>query len=103
MTYGTGSYGSTPYGAGDDASLTLGVGDPAAVWNFVLPNGKTAAMTLIENNEMLRIVLAGIAGQTSGVGTNTETYYGIDGVTPRIIATFDSAGNRIDTTVDGIE
>jgi hypothetical protein len=66
-------------------------------------NCEIAGQKLADNNEMLRIVMAGIAGQTSGVGTNTETYYGIDGTTPRIIATFDAAGNRIDTIVDGTE
>ena len=50
---------------------------------------------------MLRIIMAGIAGQSSGVGTDTETYYGADHTTPRIIATFDAAGNRVTVVTDG--
>lgn len=78
-----------------------GATDPAAVWAFVLSNGKTAEQTLLENNEMLRVILAGIAGTTSGIGTSTETYYGTDGTTPRIVATFDAQGNRTSVAIDG--
>lgn len=78
-----------------------GATDPAAVWAFVLSNGKTAEQTLLENNEMLRVILAGISGTTSGIGTSTETYYGTDGTTPRIVATFDAQGNRTSVAIDG--
>ena len=83
------------------ASLAPPGASAAEVWNYVLANGKTAAETLIENNEMLRIVLAAVSGTTSGVGSSTETYYGVDGTTPRVVATFDSAGNRIAVTTNG--
>jgi hypothetical protein len=86
--------------SGDIAAEVVDV-SAAAVWSYVLANGKTAAQTLIENNEMLRIVMAAVAGTSAGVGTDTETYFGTDGTTPRVIATFDGQGNRSSVTVDG--
>ncbi len=86
--------------SGDIAAEVVDV-SAAAVWSYVLANGKTAAQTMIENNEMLRIIMSGIAGKSSGVGTSTETYFGTDGTTPRIVATFDDQGNRVSVTVDG--
>lgn len=73
----------------------------AAVWGHYLSNGKTAEQTLLENNEMLRIIMAAVAGKTAGVGTDTETYYGTDGTTPRVVATFDAQGNRLTVVTDG--
>lgn len=78
-----------------------GGASPAAIWAHILPNGKTAGQTLVENNEMMRIILAGIAGTSQGVGTDTETYFGDDGTTPRIVAVFDSAGNRVSVVTNG--
>ena len=68
----------------------------------MLPNGKTAGQTLIENNEMLRIVLAAVSGKTAGIGGATETYFGSDGTTPRVIATFDALGNRVTVVTNGV-
>ncbi|MEY2656095.1 MAG: hypothetical protein RLZZ524_3123 [Pseudomonadota bacterium] len=79
----------------------VGAAGAADVWAYVLSNGKTAEETLVENNEMLRIIMAAVAGKSAGVGTATETYFGADGITPRVIATFDSAGNRATVITDG--
>jgi hypothetical protein len=86
-------------------ALTLvvsgGTADAADVWAYVLSDGKTAGETLVENNRMLRIVLAALTGTTSGIGTETETYFGDDGTTPRLVATFDGVGNRVTVVTDG--
>lgn len=86
---------------GNATGSTGGSADPAAVWSYVLADGRTAEQTLLDNNRMLRIVLAALSGQTAGIGTATETYFGEDGVTPRLVATFDSAGNRVSVLTDG--
>lgn len=65
-----------------------------AVWRRVLEAGLTA-------EQMMRIMLAPLAGKASGIGTDEETYFGRDGVTPRVVSQFDSAGNRLDVQVDG--
>jgi hypothetical protein len=46
--------------------------------------------------EAMRCEFAAVAGKCSGVGTTTETYYGADGVTPRVIVQLDSVYNRVD-------
>jgi hypothetical protein len=51
---------------------------------------------------MLRIVMAAVSGTTAGIGGATETYFGADGVTPRVVATFDAAGNRITVVTNGV-
>ena len=75
--------------------------DPAEVWRYVLSNGLTAEENLVENNRMLRIVLAAVSGTTSGIGSQTEIYFGEDGTTPRVVATFDAQGNRLTVRTDG--
>ena len=51
--------------------------------------------------EVLRILLAGMAGKRSGLGTATELYMAQDGTTPRITFTpTDDQGNGT-TVVDG--
>lgn len=50
--------------------------------------------------QVLRILLAALAGKREGIGTATERYYGQDGVTPRITLTPDQHGNGT-PTVDG--
>lgn len=44
--------------------------------------------------EALRIIAAGAAGLSSGAGTGTETFKGLDKTTDRLTATVDAAGNR---------
>lgn len=91
-----------------DSALALSAGPgggtgatAAEIWGYVLADGRTAAETLLDNARMMRIILAGISGQTAGLGTATETYYAEDGITPRIVATFDAQGNRVSVTTDG--
>ena len=52
--------------------------------------------------QALRIILAPLAGKATGVGTGTETYLAQDGITPRVTATFDAAGNRTTVAVNGV-
>lgn len=56
-----------------------------AVWGHAL-EGLTA-------EEMLRVMLAALAGKRAGLGTATEQYMAQDGVTPRITLTPDASGN----------
>jgi len=65
-----------------------------AVWQRVVESGLTA-------EQMLRIIMAPLAGKADGIGTTTERYFAQDGVTPRVTATFDAQSNRISTTVNG--
>lgn len=66
----------------------------AAVWQRALEAGVTA-------EQMLRVLLAGITGRTTGVGTSNEQYKSIDGNKTRIDATFDAQGNRLNVDLDG--
>lgn len=65
-----------------------------AVWQRVIESGLTA-------EQMLRVIMAPLAGKADGIGTSTERYYGQDGVTPRVTANFDAQSNRTSTTVNG--
>ena len=60
----------------------------AAVAQRTLDGGMT-----VEQSQ--RVVLAALAGKRSGIGTATENYYAVDGVTPRITLTPDAAGNGL--------
>jgi hypothetical protein len=64
----------------------------------------TAVMSSIVEGTMTlaqaqRVQLAALSGKTTGVGTLTETYLSQDGTAPRVVATFDAAGNRTAVTV----
>ena len=65
-----------------------------AVWQRVVESGLTA-------EQMLRIIMAPLAGKADGIGTTTERYFAQDGVTPRVTANFDAQSNRTSTTVNG--
>lgn len=52
--------------------------------------------------EMMRVILAALAGKRAGIGTATETYYGRDGTTPRITLTPDAQGNGVPTVNGGL-
>lgn len=65
-----------------------------AVWQELIEAGYTA-------EQLLRIIAAGIAGETTGVGTSTEVYKGVDGTTDRITTTFDLNNNRDTVALDG--
>jgi hypothetical protein len=67
-------------GAGPSAAQVA-----AAVWQQAL-EGLTA-------EEMMRIMVAALAGKRQGLGTATEEYMAQDGVTPRITLTADAEGN----------
>jgi hypothetical protein len=64
-----------------------------AVWQKAL-EGLTA-------EQMMRVMLAALAGKTAGVGTASESYLAQDGLTPRIVAGFDTSSNRTSVTLDG--
>lgn len=62
----------------------------AAVW--------AKAVEGLSAEEMLRVMLAALAGTRQGLGTSTEQYMGRDGVTPRITLTpTDQHGNGTPT------
>ena len=48
--------------------------------------------------QMMRLVAAAMAGVSSGGGTSAVTFTGLDGSTPRIVATVDANGNRTAVT-----
>jgi len=75
-----------------DLLTTANVGQ--AVWQELIEAGYTA-------EQLLRIIAAGIAGETTGVGTSTEVYKGVDGTTDRITTTFDLNNNRDTVALDG--
>lgn len=57
----------------------------SAVW--------ASAIETLTAEEMMRIMLAALAGKRDGIGTATENYRGQDGVTARITLTPDANGN----------
>lgn len=61
-----------------------------SVWSELIDAGYDA-------KQILQMLAAVLAGTVSGVGTTTETFVGLDGVTPRVISSIDQDGNR--TTV----
>lgn len=85
VSYGTGSMSGLAYLAGEAVANDL---------DAVVEGDLTA-------RQVLRVLLAGIAGRTAGVGTSTETYLGTDGATARIVTTFDASSNRLTVTLDG--
>lgn len=66
---------------------------PAAIWQRTL-EGLTA-------EQMMRIMLAALAGKRQGLGTATEQYLAQDGTTPRITLTPDASGNGAPTLNGG--
>lgn len=65
-----------------------------AVWQRALEEGMTA-------EQVLRVMLATLAGKSAGVGTDTEQFMGRDGTTVRLAATFDAQNNRTGVTLNG--
>jgi len=65
-----------------------------AVWAKVLEGPLTA-------EQIQRIVLSAMAGETSGLGTGNEHYLAQDGNKIRIDAIFDATSNRTSVTLDG--
>lgn len=60
-----------------------------AVWNYLITAGIPAA-------QLQRIMAAVLAGKVSGMDTGAPVFLDLDGVTPRVTATTDAAGNRLD-------
>jgi len=65
----------------------------AAVWSRVIEG--------MQADEIVRILLAANVGRTTGVGTATERYKSLDGLTDRITVSFDENNNRITVNLNG--
>ena len=85
ITVATGGGGSAAPSASQNA---------AAVWQSLIEGGVSA-------EQMLRVLMATVAGKSNGTGSATENYLSMDGSKPRVTATFDGAGNRSSVAVDG--
>jgi len=77
---------------GDAMSLTSAERSniASAVWNFMAELSVTAV-------GLLRLIAAVVQGKRT-VDGNTETYYGLDGTTARVVGSVDERGNRNITT-----
>ena len=64
-----------------------------AVWSKVIED--------LRADEMMRIMLAALAGKREGLGTLEEIYYGVDGVKQRIVFTPTDANGNGDPVIDG--
>jgi hypothetical protein len=64
-----------------------------AVWEFIVENGLTA-------EDVMRILLAVNAGQSTGGGTTEITFRDQADTKDRVVATVDSSGNRSALTID---
>jgi len=94
--------------------LGSGTGATAAqIWAYEISPGITAAQAIMaiynklhgieagyDIDGMLRIIAASAAGTSNKVG-NQITFKGIDGVTDRIVGTYDDDRNRTSATYDG--
>lgn len=69
----------------------------AQVADAVLQRAVEGGLSL---EQVLRVLLAPLAGKAAGVGTATEVYMKQDGVTPRLTVGFDGQGNRTAVAVD---
>ena len=90
--------GSVAFGVPVDATTGTAALTPTdignAVWQRAIESGLTA-------EEVLRIMLAPLAGLSTGTGTTQEKYYGRDGTTERLVVDFDGTGNRTTVVIDG--
>lgn len=76
---------------GTDGANTTTPPSATAIWQLAgAIDGKTP-------QEAMRIIAAAAAGKLSGVGTGTETFLGLDGVTDRLRVTLDAEFNRTST------
>jgi hypothetical protein len=87
-----------PAKAGDAMALTSG--ERTTLSNALLDlaaavDGKTL-------REVMRIMAAILAGKVSGAGSGSESFTGLDGLTPRVEVTTDPAGNRTDVEYDPV-
>lgn len=65
-----------------------------AVWAQALEGALTA-------EQIQRLVLAALTGETVGIGSANEQYLAVDGVKVRIDASFDASNNRAEVILDG--
>ena len=89
MIIGSGAIASAAIAARAAASVsafTLTAADLEAIWDVELETGFTA-------REMMRVMFAALAGKRAGIGSATETYYGADGATERIVFSPDANGS----------
>jgi len=77
--------------AGGKLNAAGTAGDP---WTKVIESGLTA-------EEVLRIIAATLAGNTSGMETGSVVFKGLDGATDRIAGTLGTDGNRSGIVLDG--
>lgn len=90
--FGGAYFGARYYGKG---SGTAAPGASAAqIWAYALEGGLSAG-------SILRIILAAVAGRTTGVGTQIEEYLSVDGAKPRVTVSFDASSNRTTIVLDG--
>jgi len=61
----------------------------------------SAVETNVTVRNALRIMLAALAGKTTGAGTSLVKFRNVGDSKDRITATIDGAGNRLSVTVDG--
>ena len=76
------------------AAIPSSTATASEVWQTVIESGLSA-------EQLLRIMGAAIDGKSTGVGTTSEQYLSIDGMTTRINVTFDSNNNRIVINLNG--
>lgn len=68
-------------------------GSASNPWTEVIEGGYTA-------EQVLRLIVAALAGEVSGAGTTVITIKGLDGSTDRIVATVTPEGDRTALTLD---
>lgn len=95
---GISTTGSTGPSASDIAAAILAAAQITPIHATTQDRIVEAALT---EADFMRIVLAALAGKTSGLGSQTEQYLAQDGVKPRITATFDQNNNRDVVVLDG--
>ena len=81
-------------------AMTLTQDDLDAIVAAIIAQPLEGTTTL---GEALRVMLAALAGVSSGGGAATLRFKALDGATDRIVATVDGMGNRTAVTLDGAE
>jgi hypothetical protein len=66
---------------------------PAQIWQHVIESGLTA-------EQIMRVMLAVLAGTTTGAGTSTESFMSVDGSTARVLSTNNDA-DRVTINLNG--
>ena len=66
----------------------------AAVHQYVIESG-------FSFEQLMRLQMAMLANKITGAGTDTETFWSMDGTTPRIVMPVDQFGNRSTPARDG--